>query len=399
MKKTYLLGLVFWSIAASSWAQQAAQDSSYKIPANSRAITADLLSSYYQQDGQNGAVQGGQGTEKLQDVANKVQLYVPLDKNKAIQLQAGADSYSSASTDEIDNNPSSASAQDLRAYGQLSYQHKLLRQGLEFSVGGGFSTEYDYQSVSANLGIKKDFYAGNSQLAFNFGLFQDNWKLIYPRELRGFVDAGRSDRQSLSFSLAYSQMITPSLQAIANVEYIRMAGLLSTPFHRVFFDDLSLDIERLPEIRSKIPASIRLHYYLNDYFILRSFYRYYWDDFGVEGHTAELELPIQLHPNFNLQAFYRYHQQTASDYFAPFAEHSVNSSFYTSDYDLSAFHSQQFGLGFRYAPAFGLLRSKSFLKSKRVVLFKSISARLAYYQRSTGLEAFIASLHLAFSLE
>ena len=83
--------------------------SGYQMKANTNEIEANFLSSYYNQDGNNSAVTGGIGTEALTDFANVFIINVPIDSVNAISLFGGADAYTSASSDNIDTNVSSAS--------------------------------------------------------------------------------------------------------------------------------------------------------------------------------------------------------------------------------------------------------------------------------------------------
>jgi hypothetical protein len=72
------------------------------------------------------------------------------------------------------------------------------------------------------------------------------------------------------------------------IDLVQQDGLLSTPFPRVYFSDiadsfienfqLADDIERLPDSRLKIAVGGRLNYYINETFVVRTFYRYYTDD-------------------------------------------------------------------------------------------------------------------------
>jgi len=181
---------------------------------------------------------------------------------------------------------------------------------------------------------------------------------------------------------------------------------LATPFHRVYFDDgintTSLDEistiisskvrrrEFLPDSRIKIPIALRFHYYLNSTFILRGFYRYYYDDFGIIGNTYEIEVPVRFSKAIAFYPFYRYHTQTAADYFAPFGEHQLTDKYYTSDYDLSNFESNYVGLGFKYAPLFGIFQNA--MSKKRMFKFKSINLRYANYNRSDGLNSYLISM-------
>ncbi len=60
--------------------------------------------------------------------------------------------------------------------------------------------------------------------------------------------------------------------------------------------------------------------------------------------------------------------------------------------------SHKFGMGFKYAPVYGIGRAKVPF-SKKLFMFKSAEIRSAYYKRSTGLNAFIVSLGLSFGIK
>lgn len=372
---------------------------SYDMKPNSREVTANFLSSYYQQDGNNGAVTGGIGTEKLTDFANIIILNVPLDSVNSIGLYGGADYYSSASTDNIDRFMSSASSSDVRSFATVSFNHKKLRTGETFGIRAGFSAEYDYTSFSTGLSYTKEWNQGNSEINFTTQAFFDNWLIIYPYELRGEVSLPMNSRRSYNGQINFSQVINKRLQMGLSVELVKMTGLLSTPFHRVYFSDASLhDIERLPASRLKVPLGIRLNYFPFDFLVMRTNYRFYWDDFGIESHTIELEAPIKLYSFLTIGPFYRYHKQSGSQFFAPFQTHLVTDQFYTSDYDLSSFNSHKFGLNIRYSPLYGVFQSKEIFYIKRSLALKYIESRMGYYGRSTGLNAYFVSLNFGLSL-
>lgn len=376
----------------------AAQNSEYQMKANDKEITIDFLSSYYQQDGNNAAVTGGIGTEQLTDIASVMVINVPLDSINSVSVTGGADYYSSASTDNIDNNPSSASSQDVRGYGTVSYSRKNLRKGETYTVKVNGSGEYDYTSLSFGLAFAKEFNEGNSEINLNAQVFRDNWKLYIPRELRSTTSFDNTNRNSYNIQATFSQVINKRMQFSISGEAIYMEGLLSTPFHRVYFQEQTLaKVENLPTSRLKIPIGIRLNYFPADKLVLRSYYRYYTDDWGLKAHTIGLETPIKINDVVTVSPFARYHTQNAADYFAPYATHSLTDEFYTSDFDLSKLSSYKVGVGVRIAPLYGIGRMK--VTRKHVLQFKSLDFRVAYYDRSTGLNAFIGSVGLSFGIK
>lgn len=366
----------------------------YEMKRNNEYAEIDILSSYYRQDGDNGAVTGGIGTEELTDISTIFVINIPLDSTRSINGSFGADYYTSASTDNIDENRSSASSKDVRAYGNIGYSQKFLKKGLTLGGRLGFSSEYDYNSVNGGLNVAKEFNEGNSELSISAQAFIDNWTAYYPRELRGNVSVPTTSRNSFNGTITFSQVVNQRLQFAITAEAIYMDGLLSTPFHRVYFSDVAQhDIERLPSTRLKLPFSIRATWYPLEKLIFRTYYRFYTDDFGISGHTTSLELPFKVNDYFTISPFYRFHTQTASDYFAPYAAHMSSEEFYSSDYDLSELSSNKFGLGFHYSPLYGLGRAKVPF-TKKIFMLHSVGLRYSYYTRNTGLKAYSIAIEL-----
>ena len=68
----------------------------------------NIVSSYYHQDGNNSAITGGIGTEKLFDYANfiniKLNKYNKKELKHSIDLEIGIDHFTSASSDNVSPN-------------------------------------------------------------------------------------------------------------------------------------------------------------------------------------------------------------------------------------------------------------------------------------------------------
>ncbi len=379
----------------------------------------NILSSYYDQDGNHSPVTGGTGTEQLTDFTPTIIVNVPLDSAKQLSINFGIDFYSSASTDNIDD-VSSTSSSDSREHVDFSYTQRLPYRRETFTVSGGLSSEYDVNSVSFGGSWTKESKDGNRELSFNGKAFLDKWKIYSPDEFRsqGVGDGQQSDsRNSYAFGIGYGQILSKRLQASISGEIVYQDGMLSTPFHRVFFND-GVDVsglterqlinssklrrvENLPGTRVKLPFGIRLNYYASDFIVLRSHYRFYWDDFGIVGNTFDLEAPLKITPFFSVIPFYRYHTQTTADYFKPFGEHlDGETTYFTSDNDLAGLNSHKAGIGIRYSPVYGVGRFKfPGFKDGTLVNFKGIDLRFAKYHRSDGLDAWIASFDLSFGIK
>ncbi|QIL75001.1 DUF3570 domain-containing protein [Hymenobacter sp. HDW8] len=375
-------------------------------PSNHGETELNILSSYYSQDGNRGAVEGGIGTQQLTDVTPTIILNVPLDSVTRVSANLGMDYYSSASTDRIDQVLSSASSQDTRYHLDLGLARQLADKRTIVGVGGGFSKEYDYTSFNVTGSWARASADGNRELSVAGQAFFDRATLILPIELRvnggGEHGSGFDTRQSYNLNVVYSQVINQRLQVAVSTELVAQRGLLSTPFHRVYFRETggnfgTAKAELLPRQRYKYPVGLRLNYYATDLVQFRGFYRFYNDNFGITAHTLELEAPVKVTPFFVLYPFYRYHTQTAANYFAPYLEHSISDQYFTSDYDLAAFSANKIGLGVRYSPVYGIGRFKTPFKG-RVAKFKALEVRYAYYRQSVGLTANLISADLSFTM-
>jgi hypothetical protein len=381
-------------------------------PARYGETEVDILGSYYQQNGDHSAVEGGIGSQHLTDTAPTILLNVPLDSTTRLAANVGIDFYASASSDKIDQVMSSPSSHDARYHADFGLSRVLADKLTTVGLGAGVSKEYDYLSFNILGSWARSSQDGNRQLSVSGQAFIDKVTLITPAELRvgGTRNHkyGSDNRQTFNLSVVYAQVLSKRLQASVSIEPVVQRGLLSTPFQRVYFFDSNPALgmpgalgtakaEVLPRQRFKYPASLRLTYYATDLVQLRGFYRFYNDNFGIQAHTFELETPLKVTPFFTLYPFYRYHTQTAADYFAPYLQHSVSDEYFTSDYDLSAFSANKIGLGFRYAPLYGLGRFKTPFGS-RVAKFKSLDVRYGYYRQSTGLTANVVSADLSFTM-
>ncbi len=357
----------------------------------------DILYSYYEQDGDNSPVLGGTGTEYLTDHVGQIAVMIPYKDNK-FNLLVGIDHYTSASTDNI--NPatvSSASVVDDRVYFNVGWDKTKSRMAYGFNTG--FSTEWDVNSLTlgGNLSFNDEY--NNNQFSLSGQYYRDRWSLIYPIELRnnpGF-EGGSDIRSIYDVSAMWTTVINTRLQAALVAQVVHQSGLLATPFHRVYFaDQIFPDIERLPRERWKFPLSARVNYYISDRFIFRSFYRFYQDDFDVVAHTANVEVPVKLNDSWTMTPYYRWHTQTAAKYFAPIDTHLSTETFYTSDYDLSAFDSHKAGFALRYTPVGGIFTAKTPVWKFHGIQLKKVELRAAYFSRSDGLNAWITSIGAKF---
>ena len=361
-----------------------------------------LVMSYYSQDGNHSAVTGGIGTEELTVFAAAGAVGIDLDTNGRLLINLGIDVITSASTDNIDFNVSSASYHDNRIWVSAGYEHNFSKRRIQAGILPSASIESDYTSFGIRAWVGYFNKALTSSYSFSFQSYFDDLRwgrlnpdfrrpvtLVYPKELRDTAWFDIYMRYSYVFSFDYQHDINQRMALSIAPGFALQNGLLSTPFHRVFFEghDEAV-VENLPRNRTKFYLVLQLNWFVGKRLILKPYYRFYADDFGILAHTFALDFPVKISPQLSLIPFGRVYTQIASNYFNPFMENSESDEFYTSDYDLSKFNSYKIGLGLSYVPFAWLGKSKT--------QFKEFSVRYSYYWRTDGLYAHIISTFFDF---
>ena len=398
MKRIFIaagLLMAYFSVAA----QKTTDSTAYKKQRLSKT-DIQVLFSYYTQDGDHSAVTGGTGTEALQVYATDISITHQRDSLNTFQLETGIDAITSASTDKIDFVMSSASKHDNRFHLSTGYSRLFRPVRIIVGFNAGLSLESDYLSVP--LGVNISLESADQSRRFTAGLqcyFDDlRWgrfdpdhyspeTLVYPEELRykQWFDIYR--RTSYNFSTALYQVVNERMQFAIFPELVYQHGLLSTPFHRVYFNNDTLRVENLPRERWKFPIGAQLNIFTGSNLVIRSYYRYYHDDFGISSHTLQVEMPVKLSPVFTLSPLLRFYTQTRARYFRPYKAHEIIETYYTSDYDLSHFNSYKAGISARYTP---------FRQLPGHYSFREIGLKYAFYKRSDQLTAHMISLLLDF---
>jgi Protein of unknown function (DUF3570) len=393
-------------------------------PRRLRLDEIDLVSSYYNQNGNHSAVTGGLGTEKVTDNSNGLNLNLvwlgpSLNKN-TLSAGIGYDHHSSASSANVAQNGGGKPG-GTRIYPSLDWTVENAKNGNTFGIGAYYSGEYNYKSKGADVHFSLKTPDKSGEFGVKLQGYFDQVTLIYPSEFINppIVPTGTtvittasgnteilssngqvissskssiptSPRTTLSASFSYSQQINSRLQVMFLGDLVTQSGYLGLPFHRVVFPngkDTIERIEKLPSSRFKIPIGFRLNYFVGDNVIIRSYYRYYTDNWGTKSNTVSLEVPVKITPFFSVSPFYRYYSQSASKYFAPYEGHSLTDQYYTSNYEYAKFQSGFYGVGFRIAPPKGVFGWQG---------LHEMEIRYGHYTQTTDLVSDVVSVSLGF---
>lgn len=398
------------------------QNGSYQ-PRGLRIDEIDLVSSYYNQTGDHSPVTGGIGTQAVTDFSNGLNLnllwYNQNNNKNTLAVGLGYDHHSSASAAYVALNGRGRPGGD-RIYPSLDWTIENAKTGNTFGIGAYYSGEYNYKSKEADVHWSIKTQDKNGEFGVKLQAYLDQVTMILPSEFvkapvniapagstiittasgnTEVLSAGgqvisnskhnlpTSGRETYTAALSYTQQINERLQVMVLGDVVEQNGYLGLPFHRVYFNTGKDTIEKLPSSRFKLPFGARLNYFLGDNIILRAYYRYYMDNWGIRSNTASLEIPYKVTPFFSISPFYRYYDQTAARYFAPYEAHSPTDEFYTSNYEYSSFHSGFYGVGFRFAPPNGVLGWQN---------LHDLEIRYGHYSQTTDLVSDVVSLNLGF---
>jgi Protein of unknown function (DUF3570) len=397
MKRIYLTAIGIGMLLASIKAQVKATDSTQYKSRKLKLDEINLVSSYYAQNGDHASVTGGIGSQKLHDIANIIDVnlirYDNHLRKQSFGVELGIDHYSSASSDLIDMKAnSSASHSDVRIYPSLNFSNDNDIKRTTFNAGISTSSESDYESFGTNISFSKKTKNKNGEFIVKYQTYIDKVSIIKPVELRTsspreYYHYSTKPRNTFACSLSYFQVINERLQIMFLADIVQQHGYLSLPFHRVYFKDSTVHMENLPDNRFKLPLGFRANYFLGDKIIIRSYYRFYHDDWGLTAHTAEIEVPLKISPFVSVSPFYRFYSQSAIRHFAPYKLHTPDNRYYTSNYDFSKFTSNLFGAGIRLEPVKGLFGKQH---------FNMIELRYGHYQKNVQLNSDIISINLRF---
>jgi len=389
-KKFILVG----AVALSPLTGNTQTESKLPTPKKINTTEIEILYNHYLQDGNKSPITGGEGTQKLSVYGPSTKINRTFGKNK-VNINLGADIITSASTDNIDFLVSSASIHDTRGYLNAGYTRQLEKNKLSISAGAGVSLESEYSSISQYLSLSKISKDDMRNFSLKLQVYNDDlrWgrfskkngykpvKLIYPQELRTQEWFDIYKRHSFQMNIGYSQILDKRNVLGVFLISALQSGLLSTPFHRVYFQDESLAVEKLPNRRYKNSLGIKWNRFTGGKVILKNTINGYIDNFGIAAFSLKNETIIKLNYKWSLMPNTRLYTQRGSRYFAPKATHESGDGFYTSDYDLSDFKALTLGMGLRYRP---ILEKQTW--------FKSIALRYFHYRQTTGLKAHSLSL-------
>ena len=243
------------------------------------------------------------------------------------------DAVSNASIDVV---TTASKFKETRNQGELGLDY-VVRDSL-IHVSGSHSAEPDYQANTLSVDLTQDVFGGMTTVALGYSHADDK---VGQHGTPGWVGTAHH----WQYRLGLTQILTPRWTVSANLESINDDGYLKSPYRlaRVFGayvhendpttrESKALKLSTTGDITPDGADNRRS---------IRADYRYYWDTWGVRGHTLELGYNRNLAPGWLLESYVRYYRQNHALFYSD--NDQQQTLYFSRNRELSTMH--DFGPG------------------------------------------------------
>jgi len=247
------------------------------------------------------------------------------------------------------------------------------------SAGAGFSTEYDYTHLGANLSLARDFNKRNTTLSAGVAWSQDEVDPVggRPIPLSQMLDVGNDSNKRgggeskdvLDLLLGFTQVLNRSTVLRVNYSYSDSSGYLNDPYKLLsVVDPVTGDtlarapvgqgpngvylFESRPDARTKQSLFAEVKHSFGAPVMYFS-YRYMTDDWGIDSHTGEVRLHWPLGDGY-IEPQLRYYTQNAADFYrASLVSGTALPRYASADFRLGDFDATTIGVKYGHGIANG----------------------------------------------
>lgn len=357
----------------------------------------------------------GENDDRVQDVSATIGAKRAFDDDRLLNLTLTADSLTGASasgaiatgepqtftspsgravyTTPAGETPLDDTFLDTRFALNASWTQPLARL-YTLSAGLGFSTEYDYTHLGANLSLARDFNKRNTTVTAGLAYSQDDIDPVggAPVPLSQMLDVGDPSNKRSSDSkdivdvlFGVTQVLSRNTVVRVNYSYSQSSGYLNDPYKILSVVDGTAGdtILRTPapgvlgptgiflyESRPDSRAKHSLYAEMKHAFgapVLYGSYRFMTDDWGIDSSTAEVRLRWPLGSASYVEPVLRYYMQSQADFYHPsLVQGAALPTYASADFRLGEFDAITVGAKVGHRTAGG----------------NEWSARLEYYQQN-----------------
>jgi hypothetical protein len=247
------------------------------------------------------------------------------------------------------------------------------------SAGLGFSTEYDYTHLGANLSLARDFNKRNTTLSAGVAWSQDDIDPVggRPIPLSQMLDVGDGSnkiggsegKDVLDLLLGFTQVLNRTTVLRVNYSYSDSSGYLNDPYKLLsVVDPLTGDtltrvpagqgpdgiylFESRPDTRTKQSLYAEVKHSFGTP-VMHFTYRFMTDDWGIDSNTAEVRLRWPLGDGY-IEPQLRYYTQSAADFYhASLVSGTALPRYASADFRLGEFDATTVGVKYGHGTASG----------------------------------------------
>ena len=245
---------------------------------------------------------------------------------------------------------------DRRIAGHAGWE-QALTTNLKLDGGIAYSTEHDYRSESAHLGISQDFNAHNTTLSAAVNYESD---LSFPiggtptplTQMSGDWKGPDARLHEVDAVVGLTQVMSRRWLATVSYSYSDEHGYQTDPYKIISVVDPVTGqpsqqlYESRPDLRRKQSVFFDNKVHLASDVISASL-RAFKDDWGIKSLTADLRYRWQISQSYYVEPHLRYYTQGAADFFHYYLVSGEAIPQYASaDTRLAKFHAQTYGVKF-----------------------------------------------------
>jgi Protein of unknown function (DUF3570) len=218
-------------------------------------------------------------------------------------------------------------------------------------VGGGLSTERDYESRWGSLGGRWDLDQKRTTLNLGLSYTRSDTEALLDPDALPYIDTSafsdqieflpgdrilRGEREDWATRFGLTQVLSKDALVEINLGYTRSTGFLENPYKVVevafidpaqqllappggFVGTVRALLEERPDTRNQWTWDARYVQYIEPFDAsLHLGYRFFSDDWGIDAHTFESSFGQPLGRGWTATPWVRYYSQDAADFYRPF---------------------------------------------------------------------------------
>ncbi len=252
-------------------------------------------------------------------------------------------------------------------YGDIDYEDERKAVSLaltkrfasrdELTIGGNYSTEYDYDSKEVSAEYLHYLDSSKNQ-SVSFGAsYQQNDVSIFCKLNTGACDSSSGasekieDLSVFSTEIGFTQILDQTSLVKTSIFYSNEDGYLSNPYMRVvrnYDTNPQIAPEVKPDSRKSYGATLSYTKALSDRMATNIAYRYYHDDWEIDSHTLDGSLNYNVTKEFMMGIGMRYYTQSEASFYSDGVDYFTDQTYASSDRRVSSFDSMNYKLSGDY---------------------------------------------------